>query len=325
MGKRGNKGWLKILEASLSMGMIMGFVVLVYSQGIERPNPGEAVLAWQGNILDELKDKVVLRDAVLNKGDTTCLVGGEVYNYTKEKVAKIFPGFGFECRVCGPGDICGAKYAPVERGEIYSEQRIISSTLQKFDPKKVKLFIFPLQKGETQENTIELRMNQTPECIPGRDIVCTDWQCVGSQWKKECTDSCTKAISTQYDYNMPNCPPTDAIPPASITNLVCINAYPIKCMWINPTTDFASSTIYLYSGKATKSLIKNFSVGTSQTYTFTSSEIPKPATGVSGLNYLIKVYTKDASNNENNTENIDNHRSCDIGTLSGGAVIVSCS
>ncbi len=116
---KGNKGWLKILEASISMGLIMGFVVLVYSQSIERPNPGEAVLAWQGNILDELKNQVTLRDAILNKPTTTCLTGGEVYNYTKEKIAKILPGFGFECRICGAGEICGAKFAPVERGEIY--------------------------------------------------------------------------------------------------------------------------------------------------------------------------------------------------------------
>ena len=52
--KRDRKGWMKIFEASIAITLVMGFMVLVYSQTIEKAPPGENLMVWENGVLDNV-------------------------------------------------------------------------------------------------------------------------------------------------------------------------------------------------------------------------------------------------------------------------------
>ena len=224
--KKTRKGWMKIFEASISITLIMGFMVLVYTQSIQKPAEGESLLRWQESVLDEVKSDPMLRDAIINTPDKVCNPeeGGGIYDYIRDKIVKNFPGFGFSCRVCDIDHVCGPIDPPNYRPEMYSEERIIASTLTKFAPKKLKIFVWPLEPEE------QIPENVPDACIP-EWVTKTDWECINYQLTK--TEEDTKC-------NQPDRPVTGAdcgVAPLVISNLVCgftNGALPISCSWINP-------------------------------------------------------------------------------------------
>lgn len=137
--KNNKKGIIKIVEASISIMLILGFLILIYSQSIERPRRSENILKWEGQILDEIKNKLDLRRSILEDSENTCKPGGEVESFVGLRLNNSFPGFSFACRICDVTDVCGPlEYKP----EIFSEERIVSSTLETFSPKKIRIFVW---------------------------------------------------------------------------------------------------------------------------------------------------------------------------------------
>jgi len=190
--KKGKKGWMKIFEASIAITLIMGFMVLVYSQTIERPPAGESLVRWQTSVLDELKKRPDLRQEILSNPTTVCdpTAGGPVYGFILKRITKAFPGFGFSCRVCDPGKICGIESY---HKEVYSEEKIIAATLTTFSPKKIKLFVWPLEPGE------ELFVPPTvpPAAPPGADTMAP-----GSV-TLTCTPTAGNPATIRCDWNEP--------------------------------------------------------------------------------------------------------------------------
>jgi len=85
-------------------------------------------------ILDEIADSPELREAVLN--NNTEKIISFVGNRT-------LMSFNFTIRVCELNDICRLQYYIGKEGkDIYSTERLISSTLEKYEPKKLKIFMW---------------------------------------------------------------------------------------------------------------------------------------------------------------------------------------
>ena len=308
--KRGKKGWMKIFEASIAITLVMGFMVLVYSQTIERPPAGENLVKWQTSVLDELKNRPNLREEILSSPTTVCdpNQGGLVYGFIFERITKAFPGFGFSCRVCDPGEICGIQQY---KKEVYSEEKIIAATLTQFSPKKLKLFVWPLEPDE----------NVTPiACTPNWQ--CTDWsQCENGKQTRTCTDTknCAKPPTRTETQD---CAAADTTPPGSISGLFCgitgQNApynWPIQCKWTNPTDpDFNEILIYV-NGALLVRLAK-----TNTAHTFSEIPVPTPADGTS-KSYRIVIHTNDTSGNENKQ---DVSKTC-VSTTAGEPRRYTCS
>ena len=307
--RRNRKGWLHILEASISMMIILTFVVLSYSWSIEKTDPGESILVKEKVILESARGFPFLREAIINKPETTCRKGGELYNFTKERVQGMMPGMGFTCRVCEPDSACGM---PVYRTTpIYSEQIIISCTLTKFSPKKVRLFVWPLKRGEPPE-------------VPEEENPCwRDWTAWG-EWEcrnginKSCrrdNHECPSDNTADCKPDLPPCtvcmeqriPCEDTTAPEMISMLNChgltggfVPSETITCTWAAPTDlDFNESIVYVNQVEIARAQKGQ------ETYIKTGITSNVPNT------YKIKILTKDNTGNVNDTI-VGNNKSCDI-------------
>jgi len=138
------KGWIKIFEAAISVMLVLGFMILFYGQSIEKPRKAENLIRWEGQILDELKSIPEFRQKIIEKNESEFdsdgyCKRGDIRNFIDERLRNNFPRFSFECRVCEVNEVCGMKEY---KEEVFSEERIVSSTLTQFSPKKIRIFVW---------------------------------------------------------------------------------------------------------------------------------------------------------------------------------------
>lgn len=125
------KGWVRIIEAFVAVILIAGVIIYFYSTGIEKPKRGEEIYNFEKTALEQIASDSGLRGQILNNNPTN---------------AKLFvqsimpPGFIMELKICEINDICplGGDY----KQEVYSSERIITSTLTTYNPKKIKIFMW---------------------------------------------------------------------------------------------------------------------------------------------------------------------------------------
>ena len=122
------KGFLRIVEASVAILIIAGVLFLFFTNSSAQTEPNLSEMAR--DILEEMSKNTSLRENIINSED------GNVIDFVNSRV----PGYlEFELRICGIGGACGIEYIP---GNVYSAERIISSTINTPGPKKVRLFIW---------------------------------------------------------------------------------------------------------------------------------------------------------------------------------------
>jgi len=307
--KKAKKGWLKIFEASISITLIMGFIVLVYAQNIQRPSQSESLLRWEESVLDEVKSDPVLRDAVINTPDIVCdpEQGGGIYDYVRDKIIKNFPGFGFSCRVCDIDEACGPIDPPDYRPEIYSEERIISSTLTKFAPKKLKIFVWPLEPEEQEPEDVP------DACSPNYLEDCDDWSaCVNGKETRLCRDSACNEPARTDTRDCEVAPPEELV----ITDLGCKGSgspqqLPIVCNWVNPTTTFKYSVSFAVDGTVLQTWPGNENVA--------SYSIPQGNTGEGSHSINVKVSDVEGAEVTDKGQT----KTCTV-TLMAGQLYTSC-
>ncbi len=122
------KGWLRIAEAFIAILLISVIFSAVYSQQkIKKSNIN--ILTIEDGLLNEIANNKQLREEIIKNeaGNATRFVG--------ERVS----GLNFAIKICEVEDICTLNsYVP----EVYARERIISSTLIQYSPKKIKLFMW---------------------------------------------------------------------------------------------------------------------------------------------------------------------------------------
>jgi hypothetical protein len=180
---------------------------------------------------------------------------------------------------------------------IYFEQ-IISATLTTFSPKKIKLFVWPLEPGEELK---PIACTPNWQCPLAWEVV----DCIGGKKTQICTDmaDCAKTPTrTEERY----CP-MDTTPPGNVFNFVCsgsssfVTSETITCTWTSPSdTDFKESIVYVND-------ILTVTIQKTQEQKYQKTGI---TTNVPSQ-YIIKVYTKDNTRNVNDTI-IGNKKSCII-------------
>lgn len=125
------KGFLRIIEASISILIIAGVLFVFFNQQKVQNSPDLSELAR--DILEEVSKNTALRNAVLNNDPN-----GIVNDFISGKV----PGYlSFEMNICEVDASCGTRDY---KGNVYSAERIISSTIEQpvFSPKKIRLFLW---------------------------------------------------------------------------------------------------------------------------------------------------------------------------------------
>lgn len=131
---KNKKALLKILEVFIAIILITGVLILLYSR-VNKPNKSEEIYNLEKTILDEIAADPMLRNNVLNSS-LGILSTGVLNNFVKERIPE---GFNFTLRVCDIEDIC-----PMQeyKEEVFATERIISSTLYDYEPKKLKVFMW---------------------------------------------------------------------------------------------------------------------------------------------------------------------------------------
>ena len=124
-------GYLKIIEASIAIIIIIGFLFAFYTKRIENVSPDFSQEARY--VLEEVSNNYTLREEVLNeeKTQTSSFVAGKVPSY-----------LAFEVKICEIDDVCGK--SNFTEGEVYAAERVISTNVksQDFKPLKLKLFLW---------------------------------------------------------------------------------------------------------------------------------------------------------------------------------------
>ena len=127
---KNKKGWLRIVEASFAIILILSIVLVLYSRTIENPQKSEAMYNLEKTILDEIASIPQLRNSIL-QGDAV-----NVGLFAKQRIPS---GFNFSVKICELEEICSSN---ILNKEVFSSERVVSSTLQDYKPKKLKLFIW---------------------------------------------------------------------------------------------------------------------------------------------------------------------------------------
>lgn len=129
---KNKKGWIKIAEAFIAVVLIATVVITLYTRQPTRTS-NEVIIRTESSLLSEIAQSEDMRTAVLRGS-------GEDITNIENFIQQRIPGnLNFTIKICVPDDICGIDQY---RKEIYADDRIISSTLHEYDPKKLKIFMW---------------------------------------------------------------------------------------------------------------------------------------------------------------------------------------
>jgi len=134
---RNKKAWLRIVEATIGVLIVASVLFIMI---VRTPRQGESSIPEiQRFILEQISKNQTLRGQILNDN----LAG------TNDYINSVLPpNLGFQARICEVEKVCGIEqFTPdlaekVARKEVYGDEIFISSTLQEYKPKKLKLFVW---------------------------------------------------------------------------------------------------------------------------------------------------------------------------------------
>jgi hypothetical protein len=138
MAMKNKRGWLRILEAVISIMIISSVLLIVYSGQSQAPDISDRVYVLQKEVLADITLNSVLRENALESN-----VGA----LTRYADIKIPPAFNFSLKICDLEAVGICKMTTEEIREtrdknVFVEEIILSSNLGTYDPKKVRLFIW---------------------------------------------------------------------------------------------------------------------------------------------------------------------------------------
>lgn len=127
------RGWMRIVEASIAIMIILGVLFALYSKTLVSSEPDLSQRAR--DILEEIALNATLRMAVLQNNNL------EVNNSIIALIPE--PALAFEFRICTLDSACGQ--SSFVSGNVYAAERVISTDLTnsgELGPRKIRLFIW---------------------------------------------------------------------------------------------------------------------------------------------------------------------------------------
>lgn len=131
------KAWLRILEASIAIVMVVGVVLFFYSSSSFKTDSSKNIFDFQKNILDKISADYNLRQKVLDGNETS------LSEFVQEEIPT---GFNFSLRVCDlvddKGELVPCNIENYIDADVYVEEKVISGDLDEYKLKKVRLFVW---------------------------------------------------------------------------------------------------------------------------------------------------------------------------------------
>lgn len=146
---KNKRGWIRIVEATIAIVLILGTIIIINQS--KKINSESDLTEKIPPILDEISKNISLRDKIVRYYVSQPVTVEEenfnkgVINELSISVSNLIDGtlIGHDLRICLPQEICSLEeYPSTARGDVYAGERIISSTLDLYSPKKIKLFLW---------------------------------------------------------------------------------------------------------------------------------------------------------------------------------------
>ncbi len=140
------KGWVKIVEAFLSVIIIAGVLLLFASTktDIESEDLSSNIYDLENAILREIQLNKTIRSSIINLNYDNLPINSEEEGFPedlKNKISKRKPNSLIcESKICPLDEDCSFWKTEDIDSEIYAQETIISSTSETFSPRELKLF-----------------------------------------------------------------------------------------------------------------------------------------------------------------------------------------
>lgn len=128
---KNKKAWIRIAEASIAVLIIMTSVIIITSRQ-PTTDISDEIYEKQSKILDIIVNNDTLRQEILNQDLTN----------TNQQISKLTPNnWDFEIKICDLDRVC-PNPQPIYDRNVYTTERIVSSTLTTYNPKKIRFFVW---------------------------------------------------------------------------------------------------------------------------------------------------------------------------------------
>ncbi len=132
--KKNKKAWLRIVEAVIAVLIVASVLLIVLSRQSPKQDKSEEIYEKQRAILNQISQNITLRGYVIDANEEN---DDEIEEFVKKNAPV---GWEFRLKICDVEKVCAlGEY--IEKN-IYSQEIIISSTLEEYNPKKLKLFVW---------------------------------------------------------------------------------------------------------------------------------------------------------------------------------------
>ena len=130
------KAWIRVVEAVVAIMIIMTVALIVITRQPVSGDFEDEIFEKQMRILDIISSKEDLRALIVQSNEEEKIIP-EIDNAIKE----IAPAnWKFSTKVCELDNIC--KNPKDVEGEVYVAERLITSTLENYNPKKLRFFVW---------------------------------------------------------------------------------------------------------------------------------------------------------------------------------------
>jgi hypothetical protein len=132
------RGIIRIIEAFISILLILGATTIIFTKVGQKDYESENIANTEKAILSLIANNPSLRNQVVTaqKSGEDYLVSQELSEFV---ALRIPPSYEYEIVICELKQICSAsQYHEV----VHAQERAISSTLDNYAPKKVKIYVW---------------------------------------------------------------------------------------------------------------------------------------------------------------------------------------
>ena len=135
--KMDKKGWIRIAEAFVSILIVIGAAIIVVKGGIQTDDISEKIYDIEVAILREIRLNDSLRDEILLTGGV--INWTDMPSKTKNKISDKIPDW-LDCvaQICLPDNQC--LLTGESEKSVYAHSTLITSTVNYFNPRQLKLF-----------------------------------------------------------------------------------------------------------------------------------------------------------------------------------------
>jgi len=138
--KRMNRvGILRLLEVFFAIILILGSSLYLISKNNNKNYESENIIALEKGILQQIAENTDFRNEIISKSEEDTM-STEMQTFVS---ARLPPNYLFEILSCELESLCpSTDYHQV----IYAQERVISSSLDSYNPKKIKLYVWPKEE-----------------------------------------------------------------------------------------------------------------------------------------------------------------------------------